>query len=345
MTKNSISYPKVCKRTDGKYYVDFRLNNKRVRMFNGRRINSSTFPNTFPVKYRRKEALKLAKEVYDYLSNNNYSFMRVHNKLEKFDMLIEKKLNEPISLLYKRALEKIVIKFRKELISKNNISVDFIDSLSLKYDNATSYNTTRRHVNVLVNHLIENGFDIERSKLKSKKQIEKLHKPVDNVKDLLASIKMFNENLYLCCVLTYCCLLRPHQEIRLLKWGDFNEDLSRIRLSGNKVKSKRNRVVPVPKLGLVKSDNNLNIFTGNEKPYNRGYLSTLWKRFKRLNPEIDNDVTIYSFRHSGAIEIFKRTGSLTKLQRAMGHSSLQVSLTYLRGLEVTELKEEDMPVV
>ena len=57
------------------------------------------------------------------------------------------------------------------------------------------------------------------------------------------------------------------------------------------------------------------------------------------------NITIYSFRHSGAIEIFKRTGSLTKLQRAMGHSSLQVSLTYLRGLEVTELKEEDMPMV
>ena len=53
-------------------------------------------------------------------------------------------------------------------------------------------------------------------------------------------------------------------------------------------------------------------------------------------------VTIYSFRHSGAIEIFKRTGSLTKLQRAMGHSSLNVSLTYLRGLEVAELKEEDI---
>lgn len=55
--------------------------------------------------------------------------------------------------------------------------------------------------------------------------------------------------------------------------------------------------------------------------------------------------TLYSFRHTGAIEIFKRTGSLTKLQRAVGHSSLQVSLTYLRGLEVTELKEEDMPMV
>ena len=27
----------------------------------------------------------------------------------------------------------------------------------------------------------------------------------------------------------------------------------------------------------------------------------------------------------------------------MGHSSLKVSLTYLRGLEVEDLKEEDMP--
>ena len=94
MTKNSISYPKVCKRTDGKYYVDFRLNNKRVRMFSGRRINSSTAPNTFPIKHRRTEALKLAKEVYDFLSNNNYSFLRVYNKLEQFDLLIDKKLNE-----------------------------------------------------------------------------------------------------------------------------------------------------------------------------------------------------------------------------------------------------------
>ena len=314
-------------------------------MFNGRRINSSTAPNTFPVKCRRKEASKLAREVFEYLASNNYSFLRTPNKLEHFDAIVEKKLNEPLSSDYNKMLKRVSIQLRKELISKNYISVDFIDSISLRYDNATSYNTTRRHVNVLVNHLIENCFDIEPSKLKSKKQIERLHKPVDNVKDLLASIKMFNENLYLCCVLTYCCLLRPHQEIRLLKWGDFNEDLSRIRLSGNKVKSKRNRIVPVPNLGLVKSHNNINIFTGGNEPYNRGYFSTLWKRFKRLNPEIDKDVTIYSFRHSGAMEIFKRTGSLTKLQRAMGHSSLKVSLTYLRGLEVEDLKEEDMPMV
>ena len=52
---------------------------------------------------------------------------------------------------------------------------------------------------------------------------------------------------------------------------------------------------------------------------------------------------LYSFRHSGAIDIFKRTGSITKLQKAMGHSNITVSLTYLRGLEIAELKEADMP--
>jgi len=29
----------------------------------------------------------------------------------------------------------------------------------------------------------------------------------------------------------------------------------------------------------------------------------------------------------------------------MGHSSIKVSLTYLRGLEVPELSEEDMPTL
>ena len=29
----------------------------------------------------------------------------------------------------------------------------------------------------------------------------------------------------------------------------------------------------------------------------------------------------------------------------MGHSSINVSLTYLRGLEIPDLKEEDMPIV
>ena len=241
-----------------------------------------------------------------------------------------------------------MFKLRNELVVKGYISVDFIDSISLRNTNNTSYNTTRRHVNVLVNYLYENGFKINKSKLKTRKQKEVLHKPIDDVKSLLDSIKEFNYNLYLCSLLTYGCLLRPHQEIRQLKWSDFNDDVSLIRLSGDRMKSKRNRIVPVPKYIreiLVKGDNNHNIFTNTIVAYNPSYFKGVWSRFKKVNSSVNKDITLYSFRHSGAIEIFKRTGSLTKLQKAIGHSSLNVSLTYLRGLEIAELKEEDMPMV
>ena len=119
-------------------------------------------------------------------------------------------------------------------------------------------------------------------------------------------------------------------------------------MDGNKVKYKRNRLVPVPPYVrdlLVRSDSDYNIFSNNIKPYNNDYFKTLFRRFKRLNPQIDENITLYSFRHSAALNIFKKTGSITKLQKAMGHSSLQVSLTYLRGLEVAELREKDVPSV
>ena len=96
---------------------------------------------------------------------------------------------------------------------------------------------------------------------------------------------------------------------------------------------------------LHKKSLNDNVFTGDQSSRNPDYFKTLWSRYKKQTKLLKEGQTLYSFRHSGAIEIFKRTGSLTKLQKAMGHSSINVSLTYLRGLEIAELKEEDMPMV
>ena len=106
---------------------------------------------------------------------------------------------------------------------------------------------------------------------------------------MLFKIKDFNENLYICCLLTYGCLLRPHQEIRLLKWKDFCDDLSHINLTGSKVKSKRNRIVPIPyyvREVLIKRDSNYNVFSNSIEPYSKGYFSLLWRCFKRLNPDV-----------------------------------------------------------
>ena len=348
MPKSSLSYPKVCKHKDGRYYLNFNLNSKRYRLFNGKRINSSLAPNSYPPRLRRNKAMILAKEVYEYLLSNDYSFTKPLSSIELFDSLIASKLKEPLSKTYKKTLTKLVSCLRNELVNKGGISKQFLINIPSKYTNNTSYNTTRRHLNVLVNYLHEHGFDIQKSTLKTRKQNETLHKPINDVKGLLDEVYCFNKNLHLCCLLTYCCLLRPHQEIRQLKWSDFSEDLKTISLSGSKVKSKRNRVVPVPiyiRELLIKGQPHHNIFTDTTRPLNEDYFKTLWSRFKKVSKLLEQDQTLYSFRHSGAIEIFKRTGSITKLQKAMGHSSINVSLTYLRGLEIAELKEEDMPMV
>ena len=96
---------------------------------------------------------------------------------------------------------------------------------------------------------------------------------------------------------------------------------------------------------LVKGESNHNIFSGSNKPLNQDYFKTLWSRFKRQSDILEQGQTLYSFRHSGAIEIFKRTGSITKIQSAMGHSLIKVSLNYLISLEVPELNQEDMPMI
>ena len=348
MPNNSLSYPRVCKRSDGKYYVDFKLNNKRYRLFSGRLIGSSLCPNSYPAKQRYSVTSTLAKEVYRFIVSNEFSLTKPLSTVEHYDRIIRDKLAEPLSSNYRKTLINLSGLLRAQLIKKGSITASFLDSIPLKHNNNTSYNTIRRHVNVIANYLNSRDFPIELSKLKTRKQDEVLHSPIKDVSELLFRIKGFNENLYLCCLLTYGCLLRPHQEIRLLKWRDFSDDLSHINLGGSKVKSKRNRIVPVASYLrelLVKGPSDHNVFSNTKKPYNKGYFSLIWRRFKRFNPDIVTSVTIYSFRHSGAIDIFKRTGSITKLQKAMGHSSINVSLTYLRGLEIPELNEEDMPMI
>ena len=263
MPNNSLSYPKVCKRKDGKYYVDFKINNKRYRLFSGRLIGSSLYPNSYPAKLRYSVTSTLAKQVYEFIVSNDYSLTKPLSTVEHYDSLIRDKLAEPLSDSYRKTLMQLSSVLREQLNRKGCVTSLFIDSIPLKYNNNTSYNTTRRHVNVLVNYLHANGFPIEQSKLKTRKQEEVLHSPIKDVKKLLFRVKEYNENLYLCCLLTYGCLLRPHQEIRLLKWEDFSDDLSHINLGGNKVKSKRNRIVPVPSYIreiLAKKVSNNNIF-------------------------------------------------------------------------------------
>ena len=351
-----INYPKVHTDKHQFVFISFYINNKRYRLFNGKRIGSGTSPNDFPLDERVSIGKLLAAEVYAHINSGLVlkaykSGSLICGKLtdrECLERALKVKCKGDYSDTYKKIL-KGIYKAVSEIMRGGNLTPNHLKIYLEKYSCSVSYNTIRRHLNVLINEAIKQGMSHNPMKdIKGRKAKATLHKPFGDIHLILNEIKGYNHNLYLCCLITYGCLLRPHREVRELSWGDFSEDLSYINLSGQRNKSGKNRIVPVPKYVkdvLVKGDSEMNIFSGKETPLNNDYFKTLWGRFKRVSKLLEDEQTLYSFRHSGAIDIFKRTGSLTKLQKAMGHSSINVSLTYLRGLEIGDLKEEDMPVL
>jgi integrase len=350
------NYPRVKVNAENRVYVIFYQNNKRYRLFNGSKINSEIYPNSYPVSERMQMGNLLASEVYQFLiSGLTLEQLKVSNLIKPnmtdkdyLTIALNNKLEENYTKKYKYMLQFIFTKLILQL-KDSPLQSSHIEITLNTYKSESSYNTYRLRLCSLINEARKIGMTSNPMQgIKSKRANAQMHKPFDNINETLESIKTYNKQLYLCCLMTYGCLLRPHREIRELTWSDFSDDLKYIHLSGNRNKSGRNRIVPVPSYIrdlLVKGEPNHNIFSNKPQPLNKDYFKTLWSRFKRQSNALESGQTLYSFRHSGAIEIYKRTGSLSKLQKALGHSSLAVSLTYLRGLEVSELKEEDMPMV
>ncbi len=346
------TYPKVTLNPSKRVYVSFVHQGKRHRLFNGSSIGLNFYPNSFPIEERIHQGKILAASVFSHFSRGG-DFVLEERKESKSDAYylnkaMDIKRSGGYSDNYIRTQEYAFEKLMS-CLSGSEISEDKLIALFSSVKNNTTHNSLRKHMLAITNKAKELG--MEKSPLHiftTKKAKEHLHQPIDNLEEVFSALKNHNKNLYLCCLMTYGCLLRPHREIRELTWGDFTNNLSYINLSGCRNKSGRNRIVPVPsyvKEELSPGETNHNIFSGKNEPHNGDYFKTLWSRYKKQSDLIEEGQTLYSFRHSGAIDIFKRTGSLSKLQKAMGHSSLNVSLTYLRGLEIAELTEEDMPVV
>ena len=95
--------------------------------------------------------------------------------------------------------------------------------------------------------------------------------------------------------------IKTHREIRLLEWQDFDSELRYVSVDGSRVKSKRNRIVPVPKFirdELVVGNAHDNIFSNTPIEFNMDYFKTLWSRFKKQSKLIDNN-TIYPLGTQG----------------------------------------------
>ncbi|WP_269685133.1 tyrosine-type recombinase/integrase [Flavobacterium lacustre] len=355
---------KKVKLVNGRVGISFFYDNKRYRYFNGKAIDANFQPNTCKENLKDKQLELMLQAFSEKLEKGWRPKKEIKPKMikpidinlyEAITLAFEQKKKMEYSLRYKKDLtsaynkiiEYLILKdYKRLLLSEFDVSIikDLLNHISSS--KRVQLNYKQNYSSLLTEYFekykLTNPFRI----IKLVKQEEVLHKPIKDIKLVFEELRVTNTNLHICCLLAYGCLLRPHREIRNLKWGDFNDDCSFISLSGAQNKGKKNRIVPIPKFvqqHLKKRNEKHNIFTDSLQVYNEDYFKTLWGRYKKESALIKEHNTLYSFRHTGAINVYEKTGSLSKLQQVMGHRSLNTSLTYLRGLGVKQLTVEDMP--
>ena len=108
--------------------------------------------------------------------------------------------------------------------------------LTFASGSGTYYMNKRRNLSILFSKLISLGYlkDNPLKKTTKRKVKARLHESYkeDKILEVFAYLKDYNKNLYLCSLLMYGTLLRPHQEIRLLTRKNFADDLSYVLLDG-----------------------------------------------------------------------------------------------------------------
>lgn len=342
-------------------YILFYFNGKRVRIYNGHLLGKNIHPNRAnSLKDRDKLLNELLFEVKIALRTNTLKIdaepaleKTLYTTKEILSYAITNKLSMDISSEYKRNLKYIYAAFLDFLDTSekesdiNQIKLSRIEEFLSGYNSSgTYYMNKRRDLGVLLSaasKLIQQPVLLVKntSTRRTQSKLHKIYEP-EQLKSVLSYLKTNNPHLYLCSLITYGCFLRPHKEVRKLTAGHFKKDISEIHLSGSENKGRKVRVVYVPNyvrkevedvLPYLKSAEN--IFSKHIQPYNEAYFNTAWTRAWNKMFQlgiIEENQTIYSFRHTAAVDVYRRTKDVNLLKSLLGHSSIMVTLKYLRGL-------------
>ena len=359
--------PSVTSKRADQYLVTIWYNDVRYRYTSGRDIDLDLRPNSFSINERLAKAKLLCTAFQIEITKGWRPTVKeskpVHTTptlLEVTKNALERKLGMEYSNSYKRDLKR-VYRLWSSFIHLNNLTTQTIKELeielirrfifSLNVSSKSMLNIKLNMSALLKEESESYGVHLNFSKIRLPRPTQQLHKPFKDVKAVLNEMRAFNENLYLCGLITYSLLLRPHREIRCLRFSDFNTDCTVLSLSGDRVKSKRNRILPVPQIVRDEIQRradkavglDVNLFSLENKEYQEDYFKGLWTKFKRQSATIQPEQTLYSLRHSAAHNVFTKTGSLSTLQQVMGHANQQVSLVYLRALEMPQIDLKDLP--
>lgn len=369
------------------YLLRYKVNGKYYRIRSGHAVGRPDLvPNSNKGAVADKMWSALAAELIKFLERGvNPLEVQVKRRIaesgltlgEIFKSVLSQKINTQISETHKRDIKNSGEQFLEYLKEENMFDMvpeDFTTHMAQIYMDRfsnlseTTYNNKKRRIATVFAYACERKYFKKNpfEGIKLKKQVEKRNVPFTQ-EQILRLIKLMDEMNYdklkLCAYMLYYAFLRPHEEVRLLKRKDFNEDFTIIRLSGSRMKNKRNRTVPVHpeikdlllSMNIYQLEPNANIFTGTETPPNTYYFNTAWGRLKKKDQELSEDPknlhsqilqedqTLYSFRHTGAIAHYRRFQDISTLRKSMDHSTLVQTEKYLRGLDLLHSSKNMMP--
>lgn len=354
-------------------YVYINVEGKRIKEYNGSKIAVNIKPNL--AKTARKRTALLNDLLFAFkkaIENGEYPLQKASDNLLTTEHVLSVALQQKKLLKlnhnYLRNLQRVYDNFIV-FLSHNERTGDInaipqlrIQEFLLKFNSSgTYYMNKRRDLAVLFSQASKHfGIPVPNVKntnrLKSKPSLHKVYTD-EQLKNVLDYLKVNHYNLYLCCLISYGCLLRPHQEVRKLTTAHFYNDCTEIHLSARENKSGRHRIVFVPDyirvevLSLLNElDEGDNIFSRCPTPFNEAFFSTAFTRMHSKMFKLDiieKQQTLYSFRHTSAVGIYRQTKNLHLLQQLMGHSDMVVTQKYLRGLGVHDNEEikQYIPVI
>jgi|GEM_PF-1930490 len=330
------------------------LNNKRYRVFSGVDFNMGSArglnPEELALYFRallNTVTTKLIEGWDPEISKSHNKPLTRENKVLKnysqdFTSYV---LNADYSLKHKYALKwywgELLEAFGDWLIN-DVMQGDVQSHLMNRYVSSnTSYNTAKRYYKCIFNLLVQLGH-VEVNPVvgvKSKKAVASINEAFDKVelKKLMDYLKLNDQVLYRVALLMYTTFMRPHQEIRLLQVKFIHFDDRLLILPPRFTKNGKQATIPLQDSVLEEFK-----FIRDMKPedyifgrVNPDYFATRWgKRVKTKYPLRPNQ-TLYSIRHTAAVEMYRKTKDVALIQRMMHHSSMEVTIGYLRSLNCT----------
>ena len=147
--------------------------------------------------------------------------------------------------------------------------------------------------------------------------------------------------LFLAIAFEYYAFMRPN-EIRMLQRKHIDLETMTLTIPGRIRKRGRTTTIPIHyDLGILLGGRVQGldwedwIFdNGQGMPVNRFYFATAWSRIKK-ELDIRTGQTLYSFKHTGAINLYQATKDVYLVSRMCGHQDISTTEIYLRGLGQT----------